>query len=275
MTDTPVEPGHPRRRRRSARQGLRPRARPHARPDRGRPRSPERRRRRAGRGGGDDRRAGGVRPLRRRPRRLAQHRRRLRARRQPDGRPEPARRRGGGAGRLRLADHRGPRGDGAHAARDAGRRRARRPSRARRAWSRSTIPSTWFTHGGRRAGITAADLATGTVGCVALDQSGALAAGTSTGGVFGKLPAASATARSLGRESGPTSEWRSPAPARARCSSAPPSPPRSPTACGSRAKPSPTPRPAALADVAALGGEGGLIALTARASWPCPTTPPA
>ena len=52
------------------------------------------------------------------------------------------------------------------------------------------IPETpgWFTHAWREAGKTAAELATGTVGCLALDQSGALAAGTSTGGVFGKLP---------------------------------------------------------------------------------------
>jgi len=47
-------------------------------------------------------------------------------------------------------------------------------------------PEAWFTHvgfGGRRAGA----LATGTVGCVARDQRGDLAAATSTGGVFGKL----------------------------------------------------------------------------------------
>jgi isoaspartyl peptidase/L-asparaginase-like protein (Ntn-hydrolase superfamily) len=47
-------------------------------------------------------------------------------------------------------------------------------------------PEAWFTHvgfGGRRADA----LATGTVGCVARDQRGDLAAATSTGGVFGKL----------------------------------------------------------------------------------------
>jgi L-asparaginase/beta-aspartyl-peptidase (threonine type) len=44
----------------------------------------------------------------------------------------------------------------------------------------------WFTRvgwGGRKASA----LATGTVGCVVCDQAGALAAATSTGGVFGKL----------------------------------------------------------------------------------------
>ena len=50
-------------------------------------------------------------------------------------------------------------------------------------------PAAWFTHaGGGGAGTTSADLATGTVGCVALDQHGDLAGATSTGGVFGKLP---------------------------------------------------------------------------------------
>jgi len=50
-------------------------------------------------------------------------------------------------------------------------------------------PSDWFTHaGGGGAGTAPSDLATGTVGCVALDRAGHLAAGTSTGGVFGKMP---------------------------------------------------------------------------------------
>lgn len=50
-------------------------------------------------------------------------------------------------------------------------------------------PSAWFTHaGGGGAGAMSSDLATGTVGCVALDRHGDLAAATSTGGVFGKLP---------------------------------------------------------------------------------------
>jgi len=50
-------------------------------------------------------------------------------------------------------------------------------------------PDAWFT----RAGVgednhPPGGLAHGTVGCVALDRAGRLAAGTSTGGVFGKMP---------------------------------------------------------------------------------------
>jgi len=48
-------------------------------------------------------------------------------------------------------------------------------------------PDGWFTPIWRGV-ARPEDLATGTVGCVALDQGGALAAGTSTGGVFGKRP---------------------------------------------------------------------------------------
>ena len=52
-----------------------------------------------------------------------------------------------------------------------------------------TDPQSWFTHAGyANASATDAHLATGTVGCVCRDEVGALAAGTSTGGVFGKLP---------------------------------------------------------------------------------------
>jgi L-asparaginase/beta-aspartyl-peptidase (threonine type) len=47
-------------------------------------------------------------------------------------------------------------------------------------------PETWFTRVGRRRSAAGA-LSTGTVGCVARDRSGALAAGTSTAGVFNKL----------------------------------------------------------------------------------------
>jgi L-asparaginase/beta-aspartyl-peptidase (threonine type) len=46
-------------------------------------------------------------------------------------------------------------------------------------------PEAWFTRAG--AGRRKGALATGTVGCVACDRTGALAAATSTGGVFGKL----------------------------------------------------------------------------------------
>ncbi|MEO8812061.1 MAG: isoaspartyl peptidase/L-asparaginase [Caulobacteraceae bacterium] len=58
---------------------------------------------------------------------------------------------------------------------------------ARAGLERIPAPETWFTRAGgkdRKAG----DPPTGTVGCVARDGSGALAAGTSTGGVFGKAP---------------------------------------------------------------------------------------
>ena len=44
----------------------------------------------------------------------------------------------------------------------------------------------WFTHVGR-SGVDTPSMSTGTVGCVVRDRSGALAAGTSTAGVFGKL----------------------------------------------------------------------------------------
>jgi L-asparaginase/beta-aspartyl-peptidase (threonine type) len=51
---------------------------------------------------------------------------------------------------------------------------------------------TWFTRAGsdesNHAPGAASALAHGTVGCVALDQAGRLAAGTSTGGVFNKMP---------------------------------------------------------------------------------------
>jgi L-asparaginase/beta-aspartyl-peptidase (threonine type) len=50
-------------------------------------------------------------------------------------------------------------------------------------------PDAWFTRAGRgEANHPPGVLAHGTVGCVVRDGSGALAAATSTGGVFGKLP---------------------------------------------------------------------------------------
>jgi L-asparaginase/beta-aspartyl-peptidase (threonine type) len=48
-------------------------------------------------------------------------------------------------------------------------------------------PDAWFTRVGRNRPAVSQPLSTGTVGCVVRDQSGGLAAGTSTGGVFGKL----------------------------------------------------------------------------------------
>jgi L-asparaginase/beta-aspartyl-peptidase (threonine type) len=44
----------------------------------------------------------------------------------------------------------------------------------------------WFTHAGAGKGRAGAELATGTVGCVVRDQAGELAAATSTAGVYGK-----------------------------------------------------------------------------------------
>jgi len=57
---------------------------------------------------------------------------------------------------------------------------------ARHGLERIADPKAWFTQAGGGAGKTGADLATGTVGAVARDASGAVAAATSTGGIFGK-----------------------------------------------------------------------------------------
>lgn len=50
-------------------------------------------------------------------------------------------------------------------------------------------PDSWFTHAGKGDfNYPPGTLAHGTVGCVVLDQNGHLAAATSTAGVFGKMP---------------------------------------------------------------------------------------
>jgi len=49
-------------------------------------------------------------------------------------------------------------------------------------------PATWFTHAGAFEDNRADELPTGTVGCVVRDAQGRLAAATSTAGVFGKRP---------------------------------------------------------------------------------------
>jgi isoaspartyl peptidase/L-asparaginase-like protein (Ntn-hydrolase superfamily) len=49
-------------------------------------------------------------------------------------------------------------------------------------------PDAWFTPSWRDTDISAAGVLVGTVGCLARDETGALAAGTSTGGTFGKRP---------------------------------------------------------------------------------------
>ena len=48
-------------------------------------------------------------------------------------------------------------------------------------------PSNWFTHA-RSMSVSPTNLPHGTVGCVVRDRAGRLAAATSTGGVFGKMP---------------------------------------------------------------------------------------
>jgi isoaspartyl peptidase/L-asparaginase-like protein (Ntn-hydrolase superfamily) len=124
-------------------------------------------------------------------------------------------------------------------------------------------PEAWFTRAGRGAGKVAAELATGTVGCLALDKSGALAAGTSTGGVFGKLPGRVGDSPIPG-----AGVWADDGVA-VSCTGAGEMFIRAAVAAqvayrvkfggetlGDAAG-------AALAEVAALGGEGGLIALTA------------
>lgn len=56
----------------------------------------------------------------------------------------------------------------------------------RRGLERIVDPGAWFTHAGGGVGKQAAELATGTVGAVARDETGALASATSTAGIFGK-----------------------------------------------------------------------------------------
>jgi isoaspartyl peptidase/L-asparaginase-like protein (Ntn-hydrolase superfamily) len=57
---------------------------------------------------------------------------------------------------------------------------------ARHGLERIADPGAWFTQAGGGAGKAGADLATGTVGAVARDAAGAVAAATSTAGIFGK-----------------------------------------------------------------------------------------
>jgi beta-aspartyl-peptidase (threonine type) len=125
-------------------------------------------------------------------------------------------------------------------------------------------PSAWFTHAGRGAGRSPAELATGTVGCVALDRSGALAAGTSTGGVFGKL------AGRVGDSPIPGAGVWADDTVAVSCTGAGEMFIRAAVAAqlahrmrfGGEAVDAAA--DAALAEVAVLGGEGGLIALTAK-----------
>jgi len=124
-------------------------------------------------------------------------------------------------------------------------------------------PAAWFTHAWRGAGKAAAELATGTVGCLALDRSGALAAGTSTGGAFGKLPGRVGDSPIAG--AGVWADER----VAVSCTGAGEMFIRATVAAQIAhrvrfaAEPLGQAADAALADVAALGGEGGLIALSA------------
>ncbi len=125
-------------------------------------------------------------------------------------------------------------------------------------------PAAWFTHAWRDPGKTAAELATGTVGCLALDRSGALAAGTSTGGVFGKMPGRVGDSPIPG-----AGVWADDAVA-VSCTGAGEMFIRAAVAAqvafrvrfGGETLARAT--DAALAEVKALNGDGGLIALTAR-----------
>jgi L-asparaginase/beta-aspartyl-peptidase (threonine type) len=123
-------------------------------------------------------------------------------------------------------------------------------------------PAGWFTPAWSGVARTA-DLATGTVGCVALDRSGALAGGTSTGGVFGKLPGRVGDAPIPGAGS-----WAD-ADVAVSCTGAGEMFIRAAVAAqvahrvrfGGESLADAGDH--ALAEVAALGGEGGLIALSA------------
>ena len=124
-------------------------------------------------------------------------------------------------------------------------------------------PDAWFTPAGYRTGESASLVNTGTVGCVALDRSGALAGGTSTGGIHGKLPGR------VGDSPIPGAGAWADANVAVSCTGAGEMFIRSAVAAqvayrvrfGGEALQAAA--EAALAEVAALGGQGGLIALSA------------
>jgi L-asparaginase/beta-aspartyl-peptidase (threonine type) len=134
---------------------------------------------------------------------------------------------------------------------------------ASRRLERIDDPAAWFTHAWRGPGKTAAELATGTVGCLALDRAGALAAGTSTGGVFGKLPGRIGDSPIAG-----AGVWADDH-AAVSCTGTGEMFIRAAVAAQIAhrvrfaAEPLAQAADAALSEVAALGGEGGLIALSA------------
>lgn len=123
----------------------------------------------------------------------------------------------------------------------------------------------WFTHAGLDGGLPRpGELAHGTVGCVVRDAQGRLAGGTSTGGVFGKLPGRVGDTPLVG-----AGVWADRAVA-VSCTGQGEYFIRAAAAAGvamrlrfGRASLEDATR-GALADVAALGGEGGLIAIDAE-----------
>jgi len=134
---------------------------------------------------------------------------------------------------------------------------------AARGLRRVVDPATWFTHAGGGENRAPAELATGTVGCVALDETGAVAAATSTAGVFGKPLGRVGDAPILG-----AGVWADPRVAISctgagemflRAAAAAQVAHRVRFAGESLASAA----EAALAEVKALGGDGGLIAVTA------------
>ena len=123
-------------------------------------------------------------------------------------------------------------------------------------------PAAWFTPAWRGIGSDA--LNTGTVGCVVLDHTGALAAGTSTGGVFDKMPGR------VGDTPIPGAGVWADARVAVSCTGAGEMFIRaavaSQIACRLRFTRQTLAEAAegALADVAHIGGDGGLIAVTAH-----------
>lgn len=124
-------------------------------------------------------------------------------------------------------------------------------------------PKSWFTHAGGGENRAPSELATGTVGCVALDETGAVAAATSTAGIFGKPLGRVGDCPVLG-----AGVWADPRVA-VSCTGAGEMFLRAAAAAqvahrvrfGGESLASAG--DAALAEVKALGGDGGLIAVTA------------
>ncbi len=141
---------------------------------------------------------------------------------------------------------------------------------AERGLARIADPASWFTHAGGGESRVAADLATGTVGCVARDASGALAAATSTAGIFGKPLGRVGDCPILG-----AGVWADPRVA-VSCTGAGEMFLRAAAAAqvafrvrfGGEALAAAA--QAALAEVEALGGEGGLIAVDAEGNVSLP-----